>query len=65
MCDGERCASTCSQGGGGPASTQLSHRTNLHELLGADIVSVHQECLVVFLQVTTQLGVILHITPVS
>lgn len=40
-----------------------AHRADVHELLGADIVGVHQERLLVLLQITAQLGVILHPTP--
>lgn len=36
-----------------------THRTDVHELLGAHVVGVHQEGLVVLLQVGAQLAVIL------
>ena len=41
------------------SEVRRTHRTNVHKLLGANIVGVHQERLVVLLEVGAQLGIIL------
>jgi hypothetical protein len=39
---------------------QIAHRTDVHELLGADVVSVEHERLVIVVQELEEPGLILH-----